>query len=305
MRYASDDEVPDCVSEDDASESEDEWDSENEDLAPETMAAVTALEALAWCVLQTHVPPDAAQGLVKERRGRPKAADDDLVQARRNHVGATTMASRVSSDFEAAKLATHLQAAAPSRPKRASRPPQAFVAEPTKVRGSRSLPPRPPPRTPAEPRQRADNLRRAEQRRKAREVCLLFFSCLLSCLLSSLLAFLLVFFLLHLFLTQCLACFDELRSSLRSSKSSSKRTSAISHGSSAGLMQCVPSPRRCHEDTRRCKLMRLPPLLPVYMSEQFAPMWPTTSITRGSSPLAIGEGTKRCPPSSRTKPSST
>ena len=119
MRYASDDEVPDCVSEDDASESEDEWDSENEDLAPETMAAVTALEALAWCVLQTHVPPDAAQGLVKERRGRPKAADDGLVQARRNHVGATPMASRASSDFEAAKLATHLQAAAPSRPKRA------------------------------------------------------------------------------------------------------------------------------------------------------------------------------------------
>ena len=43
MKYASDDEVPDCVSEDDASESEDEWDSENEDLAPETMAAVMVL----------------------------------------------------------------------------------------------------------------------------------------------------------------------------------------------------------------------------------------------------------------------
>ena len=154
----------------DRAEDSDTEDSEDEDFddakAAGMLADLTKLNALAWCVMQTHPdisvvhPPEDAAGL----GGRPRVADPT---AKRNHVGCTSRASRASADVSKIKDSATFNAA-PARSSRVRKPPAAFEAGATAVRGSRQDKPRRADVPPPQSKERAYNRRRAEQRRAVR-----------------------------------------------------------------------------------------------------------------------------------------
>ena len=157
----------DAYSEDSDTDSEESADEDFDDAkAAGTLADLTKLNALAWCVMQTHPdisavhPPEDAAGL----GGRPRVADPT---AKRNHVGCTSRASRASADVSKIKDSATFNAA-PARSSRVRKPPATFEAGATAVRGSRQDKPRRADVPPPQSKERAYNRRRAEQRRAVR-----------------------------------------------------------------------------------------------------------------------------------------